>query len=238
MKVITVVSEDNNAGCLQLKRSLSHFGYELDTLIHPFQFGGQMKHIYEWCKSNWGDFLYTDGWDTFALAPVEELITKWEKFKELGCEVLLSAEKNCYPLRETADYYPKEKCRWRYVNGGGMMGTCEGFVRMFEDGTLDGTHERNDQQWLAEQYIRSKGEYPDKFPRKNTTNIWLDTQCEIFQTIAFENDYDFIRMVEPITEYKNGWKDRLRVINNETGSRPIFFHGNAHTPMQKIWNLL
>lgn len=120
-----------------------------------------------------------------------------------------------------------------------MMGDCSAFVKMFEDGTLDGTHEKNDQQWLAEQYIRSKGEHPGKFPNKANVNIKLDTNCEIFQTIAFENDYDFTRVVEPDTRYNiTGWTDRLRVKNNETGTLPVFFHGNAHTKMLKIWQLL
>lgn len=239
MKVITVISSKDNDGFRQLERSLKHFGYELEVLEHPFEFGGQMKHIYEWCKANWGTFLYTDGWDTFALAPIEELYRKWAKMQDAGCQMLLSAEKNCYPLRETADYYPKEKCRWRYVNGGGMIGTCEAFVKMYEDGTLDGTHEKNDQQWLAEQYIRSKGEHPEKFPRKNDVNIWLDTECQIFQTIAFENDYDFSRVIEQDDKYNvTGWTDRIRVKNNETGSLPIFHHGNAHTRMAKIYQLL
>lgn len=102
MKVITVVSDEHNPGCLQLKRSLKHFGYELDVLIHPFQFGGQMKHIYEWCKANWGTFLYTDGWDTFALSDPTEVLRKYVKHQFEGCEMFLSAEKKLLPTKRNS----------------------------------------------------------------------------------------------------------------------------------------
>lgn len=225
MKVITVISDTNNKGHSELTRSLKYHGYELDVMIHPFKFGGQMEHVYRWCKSNWGVFLYTDGWDTFALAPPSEVL---QKFEAMGCDLLLSAEKNCYPLRETASLYPKEVSEWRYVNGGGFIGKCETFVELYEDGTHEKVHEQNDQQWLAEEYCR----------RAADGRVKLDTQCQIFQTIAFENTWDFGRTVEEIETYDNQWKDRLRLVNKHTGSKPVFIHGNAHTPMDKIWKML
>lgn len=225
MKVITVVSDEFNPGCEHLKRSLKHHGYELDVLIHPFQFGGQMKHVYEWCKANWGIFLYTDGWDTFALGSPAEVL---EKFEKLNCELLISAEKNCYPLKETASLYPECKTEWKYVNGGGFMGTCEMFCEMYEDGLIDKVHERNDQQWLAEQYCN----------RYKDGRVKLDTGCEIFQTIAFEGEDDFGRVVVPTETYKEGWKDQLRMVNKKLNSMPVVVHGNAHTRMEKVWQLL
>lgn len=229
LKVITVVSDTDNPGHKELIRSLQYFGYEYDVMIKPFEFGGQMKHIYEWCKSNWGWFLYTDGWDTFALSDkneIEAAISQPNFPKDVKC--IFSAEKNCYPLRETAAIYPKCGTEWQYVNGGGLLCDCEYFVNMYEDGLIDKVHERNDQQWLAEQYIK----------RHASGEVALDSQCYIFQTIAFENTWDFGRVSEQIEDYKNGWKDRLRLINKHTNSLPVFIHGNAHTPMAKIWRLL
>jgi hypothetical protein len=225
VKVITVVSDRNNDGFRQLERSLKYYGYDLDVLLHPFEFGGQMKHVYHWCKNNWGLFLYTDGWDTFALGPASELM---EKFNRMDCDMLISAEKNCYPLRETASLYPECDSQWRYVNGGGFMGKCETFAEMFEDGTHATVFEKNDQQWLAEQYCR----------RHKDGRVKLDTGCEIFQTIAFEGPNDFGREVSEIPEYDNHWKDQVRLVNKHTGSKPIFIHGNGHTPMDKIYKLL
>src|SRR5690349_21277015 len=198
-KVLTVVSDTNNDGHRQLIRSLQYFGYEYDIMIKPFQFGGQMKHVYEWCKSNWGWVLYTDGWDTFALSNKEEILSKIPE----GIKMVFSGEKNCYPLRETAKLYPSCDTEWQYVNGGNFLVQADFFCHMFEDGTHEKVHERNDQQWLAEQYIK----------RHKDGNVMLDSRCDIFQTIAFENTWDFGRIVQPATEYKNGWKDTLRLVN-------------------------
>lgn len=226
MKVITVVSDTNNDGFNQLKRSLDYFGYTLDVLIHPFQFGGQMKHVYEWCKNNWGTFLYTDGWDTFALAYPDEVL---RKYNSLNCRMLISAEKNCYPVKQTADLYPTKdiETEWKYCNGGGFIGDCEMFVEMYEDGLIDKVHERNDQQWLAEQFIN-----------RHNKGVVLDTGCEIFQTVAFEGEDDFARLAISENKYQHGWKDRLRLLNKKTNSTPCFLHGNAHTPMAKFYKLL
>lgn len=225
MKVITVVSETNNKGHEHLVRSLKYHGYDLDVMIHPFKFGGQMEHVYNWCKSNWGIFLYTDGWDTFALAPPEEVLAK---FEAMQCKILISAEKNCYPLKETAALYPPCPWEWKYVNGGGFMGDCEMFCEMYEDGTIDKVHERNDQQWLAEEYC---ARYYDE-------KVKLDTRCEIFQTIAFEGTEDFSRYAQGSDKHDGNWPDRLRLMNNKTNSFPVFIHGNAHTRMDKIWQML
>lgn len=234
MKVITVVSDTDNPGFKHLERSLKHHGYELDVLRHPFKFGGQMQHVYEWCKANWGTFIYTDGWDTFALAGPEEV---QGKFAMYDCEILISAEKNCYPLKTIQDLYPVTKHEWRFVNGGGFMGDCAAFCKMYEDGTINQTHEQNDQQWLAEQYIRSLEVDTDNYPRRNDVRIAVDTDCQIFQTIAFEGDDDFGRRIIPADKYCNGWKDEIRLVNKKTATSPCFIHGNAHTPMNKVWIL-
>lgn len=220
MKVLTVSSDENNKGCLQLKRSLKRFGWQLDHIHASFEFGGQMKHVYEWCKKNWGFFLYTDAWDTFALSDEAEVIEKLPP-----CKVFISAEKNCYPIWETRERYPKCRTEYQYVNGGGFIADCEYFAKMYEE---THKHDDNDQQWLAERYIE----------RYASGDVVLDTTCQIFQTIAFENTWDFRRVVVETEEYTNGWKDRLRLLNNNTKSRPVFIHGNAHTPMEKIYKLL
>ncbi len=53
MKIITIASDANFPGHQQLIRSLQHFNYDYDVMITPFEFGRQMKTIYQWCKANW-----------------------------------------------------------------------------------------------------------------------------------------------------------------------------------------
>lgn len=211
MKIITVSSNTDNPGHLQLKRSLDHFGYDYHVIIHPFEFGRQMKVIYEWCKANWGWFLYTDAWDTFALGKMPQLPE---------CQMLISTEKACYPHPEWAARYPANDSPWKYVNGGGFVTTCEYFVKIYEDGSHQ--TESNDQAWLAEQFLKRQDE------------IKLDYECRVFQTIAFEaeDDFEYLTNIAP----KNKWEGML--FNKVTHSFPVFIHGNGHTDMKHIYRLL
>lgn len=212
MKVITVSSDRNNEGCKELQRSLKYFGYDFEHIDASFKFGGQMQHVYNWCKANWGWFIYTDAWDTFALA-------EWDD-KFLPEKMLISAEKNCYPHKEKASRYPGCETEWKYVNGGGFITTCEYFWKLYEE-----SHKQddNDQDWLTEVFLAGKSQ--------------LDTGCNVFQTIAFESDKDFSRRIEP-TKHNGQWPDNVRLYNNFTKSMPLFIHGNAKTKMDKIYRLL
>lgn len=215
LKVISVISDRDNEGYRQLVRSLNHHKYSHDAIVHPFSFGGQMPLVYEWAKANWGWFLYTDGWDTFALGGPDELEDKNLKWPGM----IISAEKNCYPHAEKSVRYPPCETEWKYCNGGGFMADCEYFWKVYEE-----THQpgQNDQDWLTEVFLA----------RRAT----LDTGCQIFQTIAFEGPEDFSRVL--VSDRSAPWGDSIRLKNNKTGSLPIFVHGNAHTPMEKIYRLL
>lgn len=215
LKIISVISDRDNDGYRQLTRSLNHHKYNHESLVHPFSFGGQMQYIYEYAKNNWGWFLYTDGWDTFALGNQDEL----EKKLSEGVRMLISAEKNCYPHAEKSVRYPACETEWKYCNGGGFLTYCEYFVKLYEE-SHDPTS--NDQDWLTEVFLAGKAS--------------LDTGCQIFQTIAFEGPEDFSRVLVP--DRGSVWGDSLRLKNNKTGSLPLFMHGNAHTPMTKIYGLL
>lgn len=215
LKVISVVSDIHNDGCKQLIRSLEHYKYDYQFMVHPFSFGGQMQYVYEYAKNNWGWFLYTDGWDTFALSDQEEVKMKMPD----GPNFIISSEKNCYPNAEKSIRYPKCETEWKYCNGGGFMAECEYFARVYSELHQDG---QNDQDWLTEVFLANRAS--------------LDTRCDIFQTIAFEGQDDFSRILVPSREQP--WGDTIRIRNNKTQNLPIFIHGNAHTPMDKVYRLL
>ena len=62
-------------GLNKLIESTTKHGYDHELIIAPFEFGGQMKHLWEWCKDNKNEythFCYTDAFDTIALAPYSE----------------------------------------------------------------------------------------------------------------------------------------------------------------------
>jgi hypothetical protein len=125
--------------------------------------------------------------------------------------VLISAERACYPHPELASQYPASDSPWKYVNGGGWCGSVESFLRLYE--SKPPTDELNDQVWMTERYLSLQHE----------DWVALDTDCMIFQTLGFCPVSDFIH--SPFT-------------NTITGTQPAFIHGNGHTPMDHIYNLL
>jgi hypothetical protein len=213
MIILTIASDLSHPGLRRLEASLQQYGYRYHVINAPFRFGGQSPHIYEWARQqppNKG-FLYTDAYDTVALGPVTELAEKLPYEWPETCDMLISVEKACFPHPQLTNKYPPspKDTHWRFVNGGGWITTTGYFCRLFEDKTYD-THQ-NDQLWLTHEYLSHRHE------------ILLDYNCEIFQSIAFEADDDFT------------YGERL--VNNKTGSSPLFIHGNGRTSMKRIYEL-
>lgn len=169
MKVVSVVDKTAHPGFEQLSKSLSFHKYEHVVLLAPFNFGGQMQHVYQWAKGQDPDtpFVYSDGFDTVAIWP-------WSGDEAPTHKIVFSAEKACYPDTSLAAQYPPGKSEWMYVNGGGFWTTCGAFAQLYED-----THQSamNDQLWLSHLFL--------------SLGTGLDDGCKLFQTIAFESEDDF-----------------------------------------------
>lgn len=219
MKIIVVTTCDNkdHHGWKKLEASLIRFGYHYECIVHPFAFGTQMGVIRRWAESYTRDathMLYTDAFDTLALAGPDEVISKFPE-----CKMLISAEKNCYPHPERAVDYPATESAWKYVNGGGWLAEIEYFKYLCNKENLNsGSH---DQVWLMEAYLN------------NQEDIKLDTQCEIFQTIAFSHQHEWEIGGKFIEGSEN---DRMYNWVNDT--LPIFIHGNGHTEMDWVYKIL
>ncbi len=212
VKYITTTSNPDYPGCKELVRSLNHFGYDAVIIQHPWRgFGDKVIKTYEYLKANpeVEFFVYTDAWDTFALAGMDEIISKVDDWDCL----LFGPEKACYPHPELAEKYPPCETQWKYLNGGNWLGSSKRFIEMVDrQGTVP---EENDQVYFTRQFLENNvGGY-----------IKLDYECKVFQTIAFEHEGDF--------SYEDG-----RLINNATGQKPVFLHANGRTPFAHIYELL
>jgi hypothetical protein len=200
--VLTTCDKPEHEGYQRLKASLDKFGYDYHCIIHPFTFGHQLPIIRDYCKtSDATHILYTDAYDTIAFSDPKEVKLKFISF---GSRMLISTEKACYPHPDRAKDYPESMGQWKYVNGGGWMAQREYFLELCEKENLN--ESSHDQVWLMEALL------------KNQAEIKLDTNCQIFQTIAFS--------------YWSEWEPHAeRFLNKETNSHPVFFHGNGHTEM-------
>lgn len=240
IKIVTLSTDTQHPGWLNFKASLDKFGYDyhlIEQQMPPGQthvFGTQMPLVYKYVKSlhktEYTHVIYCDAWDTVAMAGPEELEAKCyalEKLMSLRCNdpnglsFFGSAEKACFPKPELASQYPHVLSPWKYVNGGGWMGSIDYFCYIYEKSPAVGV---NDQLWLAERFLESKNG-PDGW------RYTLDYRCAIFQTTGFENTGDF-GYAHNSEEGEYG-----RLINFRSDELPIFIHGNGRTNMDKIYDL-
>lgn len=226
VKLLTCVSTMDNVGIHKLKHSLDFFNYDYEIIVDPtieWSWAGWHK-FYKWCKEQeatedgYTHFIYTDGFDTLALAPMQEIIDKYVKI-DPEC-FLYSTEKACYPIVEWDKEYPQveEHQRWRYVNGGQFMSSVKKFIEMYEQIDLN----VNSQQWGAWKYIWDN---EDK-------KVKLDINCEVFQSVAFiaGDDFGILDHDKP--------KGERRLYNYHTKSTGVLAHGNGHAPMQFVYDIM
>lgn len=194
--------------CYQLKRSLMHFGWDFHIIEH------------EW-KGFGGKII-----ETYNYLKANPDITHffysdaWDTFvlgtmeeaigKLASLEVIFfGTEKACYPHPEKADKYPERNSPWKYLNGGVWFAPADLFCKMVESAFP--ANDVNDQAWFTDRFLEGY--------------INLNYSCDIFQTIAFTATEEVVA-------------DGERLLNTILGTKPIFIHGNGHTPMDQVYDLL
>jgi hypothetical protein len=217
LKLITTASDPSHPGWLQFKRSLDHFGWDYHLILHEYTgFNSKIVAFYNYLKDHpeITHFIYADSYDSFALSTqkeVEDKFTNWDG-------LTYSVEKACWPYEDWAIEYPESPYPHKYVNGGGFMGSVASFIKMYESNPIMTSEAINDQVWAADIYLR-----------RNDGSLRLDRECNIFQTIGHSGDGDFA-----ILNFDN----QKRILNTFTMTCPCIIHGNGHTPMDWIYDLL
>lgn len=212
-KLITTASDISKTDMLQ--KSLKKFNWDYEILVHKWEgFGCKILETYKYLKSHpeITHFFYSDSYDTIVLDTMENTLAK---IKDFDC-ILMSAERACYPHPEKAERYPHTDSPFKYVNGGGWFCNSSVFCLAVETNPL--TVHTVDQVWFTDLFL-------------NNEYVKLDTNCEVFQTIAFCEEGDF-RMLD--VYYLN----KQVVLNWITQTTPTFWHGNGHTPMTKFYELI
>lgn len=215
MKIVflTTTSPNKPEGHAQLMRSLNHHGWGSHVIEHPWRgFGDKIIQTYNFLVAHpeIDKFVYSDAWDSFCLATPAEVL---RKMKGYWNNVIFSAECACYPHAHLAEQYPNVKTPWKYLNGGSWICTNENFRKMVDRCAT--TVDENDQVYSTNLFLN----------HNQDGLIKLDYSCALFQTTAFE-----------APEYFTLGKGRI--LNNLTNQKPCFAHGNGHTPMEKIYQLI
>lgn len=187
MKIITVISDENNYGFKNyLEPSCIFYDLELVTLYwtkdkyHSHRIKDLLLINYINKLDNDEVLLFTDGYDTSFLSSGNEII---EKFSQFGKELVFSAERNCWPAPELQSSYPSNHSPFRYLNSGAFIGTV-GLIKALLNMEIK---EGGDYKW-SNQYLWTLRYLAE------SEKIALDYTCEIFyptSTDASKRKYFF-----------------------------------------------
>lgn len=249
MKIITCITDSEHIGYKYgLYASCKHHKLDLISLIsddkdwksHRNKDNNLKKYLEKQHPKE--IILFTDGYDAIFIGSESEILERYEK--ETGfTKILISAEINCYPANSLAEYYPKVKSPYKYLNSGGFIGSAEQILKVLND--LEKAYlwmneaEYNIFEW-SNQYLWTLAYL------KRNQEIMLDTDCILFQSLAVDiktslqllsfidkkrqvKSFSIKKMNELLTNFKirNG-----KINNIATQSYPIHLHFN--TPITKF----
>lgn len=175
--------------------------------------------------------IYCDSWDLVFACHPEEII---ETFKAFNCDVVINAEKNCFPGTYKEEYDKiNAPTEWKYLNSGFVVAKTEAWFKCLEAMDLENVG--------VDHYDPIKGcnVHPEdqsltqKVFLEQPVKMELDYHCILAQTLhdADMSEFDF---------------SGERIKNKVTNSFPCSFHlnGNAkdkdhiRTPILTHLNLL
>lgn len=178
MKIVTVVSDENNYGLHLLKLSCAVHALALDIVVSQNKDFTSMRlkddvlRAYLSDKDDEEIVLFTDGYDAVFMSREEEIL---QKFKRTKRDLLFSAETNCWPDPTLAAKHPVASTPYRYLNSGGFIGKIGVIKEFMDDNTFDTNQFKNSNQHL----------WMNRF-LNHSDRIGLDTTCEIFCTFSPE----------------------------------------------------
>lgn len=172
------------------------------------------KFVYRAIKKgivNTDIIIFCDSWDlVFATTP-EEII---EKFLEFNCDLVISAEKNCFPndLKDEYDKLPFTS-DFKYLNSGMIVGYTDKMLQTLEAMKVE---EIPNDYWDGEKNIHFNDQFEYmKIYLKQPVHIKLDYQQILSRTLHNAQLYELDFTKE-------------RIMNISTNSYPCTFHMNGN----------
>jgi len=151
--------------------------------------------------------LYTDSSDAFIANP--NILEGWAAAG--SPDILLQAEKNCYPDPEAALVYPESPTPFKYICTGGLMGNRKAIVQALEEIMWGGQFARDSycvQRLWTDWYLR----FPGAQQRAK-----IDHYCHVFQAMYLTHEM------------------RETGRNCLTGTYPSVWHFNGKTSGMREW---
>lgn len=208
--VITVATDQSKATLL--KTSAERFNIPLNNLglgVHweggdmTGPGGGQKINLVKQFLDTVDDndtVLFVDGYDVIINDDIKTIL---ERFNDMGGDVVVAAEKNCWPSKDMADKFPDTHTAYRYPNSGLYIGKVQALKTLFRD---DLTNREDDQLYMQHAILKA--------PTSNL-KVVLDVENYIFQCIASTNEAELVV------------KANKQLLNTETRCCPCILHGNG-----------
>lgn len=230
MKIITVISDEENVGYFLLKLSCATHDLELVTLVATQKSftGNRLKDSLlkaYLVELNYDELIiFTDGYDAMFMAGEDEIVTK---FKHFNKNIVFSTETNCWPDKNLAMQYPEQNISpYKYLNSGGYIGKAGAIIEFLNNRSFTSDKfEKSNQYLWAEIFL------------KNQKMIGLDTGCEIFCTFSPEagaaylpkNDNDYYEYYNFMRQWfqRNFLIEQARIFNKTTQTWPCHAHFNG-----------
>ena len=150
--------------------------------------------------------LFTDSYDVIFLSDEKEII---KKFLSFNCDLVFSAEKECWPDKKTSVFFKDNEGPYKYINSGGFIGRVKMIYDLID---VEYSDTYDDQYLIHERYNLFKN------------RIKIDTSCQIFQTNALDsNDIE-------ILHHKNLIKNTIY------NTYPLLYHGNGGRESKVLFN--
>jgi hypothetical protein len=187
-----------------LRDSCAHFGVELQTYGEgpwPGYVAGKITHAIPFLESRKEKYvLFCDASDTMMVRNPTDLVGRFLSF---GRPVVISAERDCFPLRELASKFPPAESGYSFPNAGGFMGERDAVIAALE--YMNTAYEDGEDQ---ARWIRLIAENP--------SSVAIDSWCSIFQTMSGGAG-------------SNVRFDGGACRNQRTGTHPYLLHFNGRT---------
>jgi len=200
IETIAVTNVPTLKGVVDLKKSLIKYGIPNQIIVTPWQgFYTKVNEAYKYAKECNSEYLlFVDAHDVIFVGGMDEIERKIKLFPEH--DAIFSSEKACWPDGSIANQYPETDSQWKYLNSGTYLFKPQKLIDAVESNPP--TIGIDDQLYWTKHFLNEKN------------RIILDTNCEIFQTLAHDNGDSFGIIDGKFT-------------NKVTGTNPLIAHGNG-----------
>lgn len=209
-KFLTMSNNKHHPGLKMLETGLKKFHWTYEVIQAKYvAYGSKQIAFTDYIKKDRGysHYFLCDAHDIIVLQYMDVIVNKLQNLYGKDAPVVLfNAEKGCWPYGDWANEYPYAEGPWKYLNGGAAFVEKHRYLKMMEDHPIQ--HTDNDQVNLARTFLDHRQQY----------GMVLDTQCSIFQSVAFEGEGDF-------------WTGNGIVKNLIHQTLPGIIHGNGGTIM-------